>query len=111
MYISVMFQAMLPVCIYSVMFKVTLNVCLCYLYVYICDVSSYITCVYISVMFQVTFLFETFSTDVTFVRFLRRVNFPMTSETVVMAKLFPADVTIISSVFTIAVITRVGTEA
>ena len=62
-------------------------------------------------MFQVTFLFETFSTDVTFVRFLRRVNFPMTSETVVMAKLFPADVTIVSSVFAVAVVARVGTEA
>ena len=61
-------------------------------------------------MFEVTFLLETFSTNITFVRLLRRVDLTMSPKSVVMAKLLATNVAVISSLLPLAIVACVGAE-
>ena len=61
-------------------------------------------------MFEVTFLLETFSTNITFVRLLRRVDLTMSPKSVVMAELLATNVAVVSSLVPLAIIACVGAE-
>ena len=73
-------------------------------------VFVFITCMDIAVMFEVTFLLETFSTNITFVRLLRRVDLTMSPKSVVMAELLATNVAVVSSLVPLAIVACVGTE-